>query len=64
MFEQEPEKYVQAWLPMPSMMQEPLKGDLAAWMEWASLEPTASGEYANSEDKANFEKWRKQVSTD
>ncbi len=63
-FEQEPEKYVQAWLPMPALMQEPLKGDLAAWMEWVSLEPTAAGEYANSEDKANFEKWRKQVSTD
>lgn len=63
-FEQEPEKYVQAWLPMPALMQEPLKGDLAAWMEWVSLEPTAAGEYASSEDKANFEKWRKQVSTD
>ena len=63
-FEQEPEKYVQAWLPMPALMQEPLKGDLAAWMEWVSLESTAAGEYANSEDKANFEKWRKQVSTD
>merc|ERR1712000_325549 len=50
-FEQEPEKYVQAWLPMPALMQEPLKGDLAAWMEWVSLEPTAAGEYANSEDK-------------
>ena len=49
---------------MPALMQEPLKGDLAAWMEWVSLEPAAAGEYASSEDKANFEKWRKQVSTD
>lgn len=63
-FEQEPEKYIQSWLPMPALMQEPLKGDLAAWMEWVALEPTASGNYADSEDKANFEKWRKQVSTD
>jgi phenol hydroxylase P3 protein len=37
-FENEPEKYVQAWLPMPQLFQAPAKGDLGAWMDWVSAQ--------------------------
>lgn len=58
-FEAEPEKYVQAWLPMPQLFQEPIKGDLGAWMQWVSLEDGAdNGDYSLSQDRQNFEAWR------
>ena len=57
-FENEPEKYVQAWLPMPQLFQEPIYGDLGAWMQWASLIPGKdNGDYDGSEDQRNFEAW-------
>ena len=58
-FEHEPEKYVQAWLPMPQLFQDPVNGDLGEWMKWVSLlDGKDNGDYASSEDKQNFEAWR------
>jgi phenol/toluene 2-monooxygenase (NADH) P3/A3 len=58
-FENEPEKYVQAWLPMPQLCQAPVNGDLGEWMKWASLlDGKDNGDYAGSEDQKNFETWR------
>jgi len=58
-FENEPEKYIQAWLPMPQLFQDPVKGDLGEWMKWVSLlDGKDNGDYAGSEDQKNFEAWR------
>lgn len=58
-FEHEPEKYVQAWLPMPQLFQDPINGDLGEWMKWVSLlDGKDNGDYAGSEDQKNFETWR------
>lgn len=58
-FEHEPEKYIQAWLPMPQLFQDPVRGDLGAWMDWAGLrDGFDNGDYVGSHDQANFEKWR------
>lgn len=58
-FENEAEKYVQSWLPLPALFQEPLFGDLAAWMDWVSLKDGHdNGDYSVSVDKQNFEQWR------
>lgn len=58
-FKDEPEKYVQAWLPMPALFQEPLNGDLEAWMKWVSLENGSdNGDYKGSHDQTSFQKWR------
>ena len=58
-FENEPEKYVQAWLPMPQLFQEPTNGDLGTWMNWVSLlDGKDNGDYDGSEDQKNFETWR------
>jgi phenol hydroxylase P3 protein len=58
-FKGEPEKYVQAWLPMPALFQEPLNGDLEAWMKWVSLENGSdNGDYKGSHDQTSFQKWR------
>ena len=57
-FENEPEKYVQAWLPMPQLFQD-LQGDLAAWMDWVSLrDGQDNGDYEGSADQQNFRAWR------
>ena len=61
-FENEPEKYVQAWLPMPQLMQEPVKGDLGAWYQWCNLIPGKdTGDYDGSEDQQNFDAWKHQA---
>ena len=58
-FDHEPEKYVQAWLPMPQLFQDPINGDLGEWMKWVSLlDGKDNGDYAGSEDQKNFETWR------
>lgn len=58
-FENEPEKYVQAWLPMPQLFQAPLNGDLAAWMDWVSLrDGQDNGDFVGSQDQGNFQQWR------
>ncbi|MND80345.1 Toluene-4-monooxygenase system protein A [compost metagenome] len=63
-FDNEPEKYIQAWLPMPGLMQDPLNGDLAGWMDWVFLKNGEdNGDYATSQDKHNFELWRSMASS-
>jgi len=58
-FEDEPEKYVQAWLPMPQLFQDPIGGDLAAWMDWVGLRNGKdNGDFDGSEDQKNFDAWR------
>src|SRR5450830_43521 len=63
-FANEPEKYIQAWLPMPALFQEPHYGDIGAWMDWVGMKPGQdNGDFADSQDKANFEKWRGMATT-
>ena len=63
-FDNEPEKYIQAWLPMPGLMQDPLNGDLAGWMDWVFLKNGQdNGDYADSQDRQNFEQWRAQATS-
>jgi phenol hydroxylase P3 protein len=58
-FENEPEKYIQAWLPMPQIHQDPIKGDLMAWMDWVNLKDGRdNGDYVGSNDQRNFDAWR------
>lgn len=58
-FNNEPEKYIQAWLPMPALFQAPTHGDLGAWMDWVSLKDGQdNGDFADSQDRRNFEMWR------
>jgi len=58
-FNDEPEKYIQSWLPMPSLFQDPLNGDVGAWMQWVSLlNGKDNGDFVGSEDEANFQLWR------
>ena len=63
-FEHEPEKYIEAWLPMQQLFQAPLFGDLGAWMEWVSLRGGKdNGDYDGSEDQKNFEAWRQKATS-
>lgn len=63
-FQEEPEKYVQAWLPMPQLFQEPNKGDLEAWMKWVSMvDGEDNGDYQGSHDQKSFEKWREMATS-
>jgi phenol hydroxylase P3 protein len=58
-FENEPEKYIQAWLPMPQLHQDPIRGDLGAWMDWVNLKDGHdNGDYVGSNDQRNFDAWR------
>ena len=61
-FENEPEKYIQAWMPMQQLFQEPINGDLGAWMNWVGLVPGRdNGDFDGSEDQKNFAAWKKQA---
>lgn len=63
-FEDEPEKYIQAWLPMPALFQDPINGDLEAWMKWVSLENGSdNGDYKGSHDQTSFQKWREMTAS-
>jgi phenol hydroxylase P3 protein len=58
-FAHEPEKYVQAWLPMPALFQDPFSGDIGAWMNWVGMQDGVdNGDFVGSQDERNFEKWR------
>lgn len=58
-FEREPEKYIQAWLPMPALFRAPFEGDVGAWMQWVGINPGIdNGDYDGSDDQKNFEAWR------
>ena len=60
-FDNEPEKYVQSWLPMPALFQEPINGDLPKWMEWVGMiNGQDNGDYVGSRDQQHFEHWRGQ----
>ena len=63
-FEHEPEKYIQAWLPMNQLFQGTCGGGtLEGWMEWVHLVPGQdNGNFEGSQDQANFQKWKGQVS--
>ncbi len=63
-FKEEPEKYIQAWLPMPALFQDPINGDLEAWMKWAGLENGSdNGDYKGSHDQTSFQKWREMTTS-
>ena len=63
-FNYEPEKYVQAYLPMNQIFQAPFFGDLDAWMDWVDLKDGVdNGDYQFSEDKKNFDKWRNEATS-
>ncbi|MEO9589094.1 MULTISPECIES: YHS domain-containing protein [Marinobacter] len=63
-FKEEPEKYIQAWLPMPALFQDPINGDLEAWMKWVSLENGSdNGDYKGSHDQTSFQKWREMTTS-
>ena len=57
-FEQEPEKYVQSWLPMQMLFQQ-FQGNVPEWMDYVSLQDGVDNmDYTGSEDQQNFDKWR------
>ena len=63
-FNDEPEKYVQSWLPMPMLFAEPNFGDVGKWMDWVGLVPGQdNGDYAMSQDKERFEAWKRQTAS-
>lgn len=58
-FENEPEKYVQAWLPMPGLFQAPLYGDIPGWMDWVGMvNGKDNGNFVRSGDQQSFDEWR------
>jgi phenol hydroxylase P3 protein len=59
-FNNEPEKYIQAWLPMTQLFQgNSGGGGLEAWMDWVSLvDGQDNGDYAGSQDQKNFDAWK------
>lgn len=60
-FEEEPEKFIQSWLPMPALFQPPFNGDIGAWMDWVSMvDGQDNGDYKGSVDQSNFERWKNQ----
>ena len=63
-FEHEPEKYIQAWLPMNQLHQGTCgDGTLEGWMDWVHLVPGQdNGNFEGSQDQANFQKWKGQIS--
>ena len=57
-FEREPEKYVQAWLPVHQIYQGNCGGPtLPDVLQWYGLQPGDGGEYRGSVDDLNWQKW-------
>jgi phenol hydroxylase P3 protein len=57
-FDREPEKYVQAWLPVHQVLQGNCGGPtLPEVLTWCGLREGDSGEYLTSPDKASWDKW-------
>jgi phenol hydroxylase P3 protein len=57
-FEREPEKYVQAWLPVHQIYQGNCGGPtLPDVLEWYGLQDGDNGEYVGSVDERNWKKW-------
>ncbi len=57
-FEREPEKYRQSWLPVPQVLQGNCGGaTIPEVMEWYGYQPGDSGEYLGSVDHQNWLAW-------
>ncbi len=57
-FEREPEKYVQAWLPVHQIFQGACGGpSVPEVLDWYGLQEGDGGEYIGSVDHQNWEKW-------
>ena len=57
-FEDETEKYIQAWLPMPALARE-FDLDVPAWMAWVGMvDGQDNGDYDGSLDQQHFNAWR------
>jgi phenol hydroxylase P3 protein len=57
-FEREPEKYRQAWLPVHQIFQGNCGGaTIPEVLKWYGLEPGDSGEYLDSRDAKNWAEW-------
>jgi phenol hydroxylase P3 protein len=59
-FEYEPEKYVQAWLPMNQLFQGTCGGGgVEEWMKWVHLVPGQDNmDFEGSQDQKNFALWK------
>ncbi|HNB79881.1 MAG TPA: YHS domain-containing protein, partial [Rhodocyclaceae bacterium] len=59
-FEHEPEKYVQSWLPMPQLYQGTCGGGgVQEWMDWVHLVPGQDNmDFEGSQDQRNFALWK------
>lgn len=63
-FENEAEKFIQAWLPMNGLFLEPTNGDLGVWMDWVGLvDGQDNGDYVGSADQRHFDAWRGSLAT-
>jgi phenol/toluene 2-monooxygenase (NADH) P3/A3 len=64
-FEAEPEKYVQAWLPMPQLFQGTSGGGtVEGWMKWVHLVPGVDNmDFEGSQDQKNFAHWRGELTS-
>lgn len=61
-FENEPEKYAQAWLPIQALIRD-FGENIPGWMEWVHLNPDQDNmSFHGSEDEKNFSAWKSQVS--
>lgn len=57
-FEREPRKYIQAWLPVHQILQGNCGGaTIPEVLEWSGITEHDSGEFTTSRDAANFTKW-------
>ncbi|MGE3287793.1 MAG: YHS domain-containing protein [Pseudonocardia sp.] len=57
-FEREPEKYVQAWLPVHQILQGNCGGaTVPEVLQWCGVQEGDSGEYLTSSDKASWDRW-------
>jgi phenol hydroxylase P3 protein len=57
-FVDEPEKYVQAWLPVHQIFQGNCGGaTLPEVLDWYHLSPADRGDFADSQDRANWDRW-------
>jgi phenol/toluene 2-monooxygenase (NADH) P3/A3 len=64
-FDFEPEKYVQAWIPMNQLFQGTSGGGtVEGWMDWVHLVPGQdNGDFEGSLDQKNFAHWKGMVSS-
>ncbi|MGD9527421.1 YHS domain-containing protein [Pseudonocardia sp.] len=57
-FDREPEKYVQSWLPVHQIYQGNCGGaSIPDVLAWYGFQPGDGGEYLTSPDKVNWDKW-------